>query len=251
MEPLAETLSFSAISWWNAGYPDRATLSAQSAVERARELRQPFSIAQTLLPASWVATWRGEYETACKLAREGVEVAKHEGYPHVMAGCTFVLGWAAGLQGKFEHGTALIRQGIAGWTLPMVKYQHVMLAEVYLKADQPLDALESLTKFAEMATPNGEHLGESEAQRLRAEALMMIDRSSATAAEQHLRAAAAIAAEQGAKSFELRATASLARLLRDIGRRDEARATLADIYGWFIEGFNTRDLKNAGVLLMN
>ncbi len=251
MEPLAETLSFSAISWWNAGYPDRATLSAQSAVERARELRQPFSIAQTLLPASWVATWRGQYETACRLATEGVEVAKHEGYPHVMAGCTFVLGWAAGLQGKFEQGTALIRQGIAGWTLPMVKYQHVMLAEVYLKADQPLDALESLTKFAEMATPNGEHLGESEAQRLRAEALMMIDRSSATAAEQHLRAAAAIAAEQGAKSFELRATASLARLLRDIGRRDEARATLAEIYGWFIEGFNTRDLKNAGVLLMN
>jgi predicted ATPase len=198
------------------------------------------SLAQTLFPASWVATWCGQFGAACKLAREGIEIAKHEGYPHVLAGCTFVLGWALGLQGKFEEGKALIRQGIGGWTLAMNLFQHVMLAEVYLKAGQPFDALESLTEFAQLARANGEHHGESEAQRLRAEALLIINRGNATVAEQHLREAIAISGQQGAKSMELRATAALARLLRNTGRANEARQMLAKIYEWFTEGFRHR-----------
>jgi tetratricopeptide (TPR) repeat protein len=249
IEPLAETLAFSGMCSWVAGYPDRAMHSAHAAVQRARKLRHPFSITQTLFPASWDATWRGQYELACRLATEGIEVARHEGYPHPLAGCIFILGWATGLQGEFERGAALIRQGIAGWTLAMCVFQHVMLAEVSLKAGQPRDTLAALAKFDELATRNGEHYGESEAQRLRAEALLMIDPSNMTAAEDHLRAAVAVAAEQEAKSFELRATASLARLLRDTGRRDEARTILAEIYGWFTEGFDTRDLKDAKALL--
>ena len=71
----------------------------------------------------------------------------------------------------------------------------------------------------------------------------------ATEAERCLRHAVAIAAEQGAKSFELRAATSLARLLRNTGRRDEARVMLADIYNWFTEGFDTADLKAAKALL--
>ena len=71
----------------------------------------------------------------------------------------------------------------------------------------------------------------------------------AAEAEQCMRRAAAIAVEQGAKSFELRATTSLARLLRDTSRRDEARAMLAEIYNWFTEGFDTADLKDARALL--
>jgi predicted ATPase len=223
--------------------------SAQSAVQRARDLQQPYSLAQTLFPASWVATWCGQYEAACRLATEGAEIARHEGYPSVLAGCTFVLGWAAGLEGRFEQGTALIRRGIVSWTLAMCVFQHIMLAEVSLRAGQPRDALAALAKFDELARANGEHYGESEAQRLRAEALMMIHRSNATGAEQHLRDAVAISGQQGAKSLELRATVSLARLLRDTSRRDEARAMLADIYNWFTDGFDTADLKEAKALL--
>ncbi len=94
--------------------------------------------------------------TSLQAPREGTAIAQREGYPHVLAGCTFVLGWALGLHGKFAEGLALIRQGIAGWTLAMNQFQHIMLAEVCLKAGQPLDTLESLAKFAELATPNGE-----------------------------------------------------------------------------------------------
>jgi DNA-binding winged helix-turn-helix (wHTH) protein/tetratricopeptide (TPR) repeat protein len=249
MEPVAETFAFSAEGWWVAGYPDRAMHAAQSAVQRSRDLRLPLSLAQTLFPASWVATWCGQYEAACRLATEGAEIARHEGYPSVLAGCSFVLGWAAGLQGRFEQGTALIRRGTAGWTLAMCVFQHVMLAEVCLRAGQPRDALAALAKFDELARANGEHYGESEAPRLRAEALMMIDRSNETVAEQHLRDAVAISVQQGAKSMELRATTSLARLLAKHGKRDEARTMLAEIYNWFTEGFDTVDLKDAKALL--
>jgi ATP/maltotriose-dependent transcriptional regulator MalT len=78
---------------------------------------------------------------------------------------------------------------------------------------------------------------------------MLIDAENTTEAEKYFRRAIAISAEQGAKSFELRAATSLARLLRDTGRREEARAMLAEIYNWFTEGFDTADLKAAKALL--
>jgi predicted ATPase len=81
------------------------------------------------------------------------------------------------------------------------------------------------------------------------EALILMDAGNTVEAEKCFRHAIAIAAEQGAKSFELRATVSLARLLRDTRRRDEARQMLAEIYNWFTEGFDTADLKDAKALL--
>jgi predicted ATPase len=81
------------------------------------------------------------------------------------------------------------------------------------------------------------------------ETLLLTGAQRATETEQCMRRAIALAAEQGAKSWELRATTSFARLLRDIDRRDEARTMLADIYGWFTEGFDTADLKDAKALL--
>jgi predicted ATPase len=99
------------------------------------------------------------------------------------------------------------------------------------------------------AARTGEHHGESEVERVAGETLLLMDAENTTEAEQCFRHAIAIAAEQGAKSFELRAATSLARLLRDTGRRDEARAMLAEIYNWFTEGVDTADLKDAKALL--
>jgi predicted ATPase len=85
--------------------------------------------------------------------------------------------------------------------------------------------------------------------RVKGELLLAQDASNAAQAEQSFRTAIEISRKQRAKSWELRATTSLARLLRDTNRRDEARAMLADIYGWFTEGFDTADLKDSKALL--
>ncbi len=95
----------------------------------------------------------------------------------------------------------------------------------------------------------GERVDEAEMLRLKAEVLLMRDRSAVNEAERYLRAAIDVALGQDAKWSELRATTDLARLLGSQGRRDEARAMLAEIYAWFTEGFDTVDLKDAKMLL--
>jgi predicted ATPase len=96
---------------------------------------------------------------------------------------------------------------------------------------------------------SGELLDEAELYRVKGELLAARDGSGNIEAEQCLRKAIEVARHQGARFFELRAIVSLARLLRDSGRRDEARAMLAEIYGWFTEGFDIADLKDAKALL--
>jgi predicted ATPase len=95
----------------------------------------------------------------------------------------------------------------------------------------------------------GERFSEAEVHRTRGEALLTKGLSNTTQAEQSFRTAIEVARRQKAKSWEVRATISLARLLRDTDRRDEARRMLAEIYNWFTEGFDTADLKEAKALL--
>jgi predicted ATPase len=96
---------------------------------------------------------------------------------------------------------------------------------------------------------SGQRMYEAEVHRLKGELLIAQDASNAAQAEQSFRTAIEIARRQKAKSWELRATTSLARLLARQGHRDEARTMLSEIYGWFIEGFDTADLKDAKALL--
>jgi len=109
--------------------------------------------------------------------------------------------------------------------------------------------MDAVAAGREHAARTGEHDGEPEIERVAGETLLLMDATNTAEAEHCFRRAIAIAAEQGAKSFELRATISLARWSRDTGRRDEARAMLTPIYGWFTEGFDTADLKDAKALL--
>jgi predicted ATPase len=107
----------------------------------------------------------------------------------------------------------------------------------------------ALAKAFEVVSNTGCAVNEPGLYRLKGELLQQLDHPEVTEAETCLRQAIEIARRQDGKMIELRATMSLARLLRDTGRRDEARAMLADIYGWFTEGFDTADLKDAKALL--
>ena len=128
-------------------------------------------------------------------------------------------------------------------------WHFALLAEAYLKVGRMEEALNALNESFATLQKTGERFYESELYRLKGELLLAQDAANAAQAEQSFRTAIEISRRQKAKSWELRATMSLARLLDKQGRRDEARAMLADIYGWFTEGFDTADLKNAKALL--
>ncbi len=118
-----------------------------------------------------------------------------------------------------------------------------------MRAGRYQEAIDAAVAGREHALRTGEHFAEAEIERVAGEALLLMSVSNTAEAEQRIRSAVALTAEQDAKSFELRATYGLARLLNGQGRRDEARAMLAEIYGWFTESFDTVDLKDAKMLL--
>jgi predicted ATPase len=124
-----------------------------------------------------------------------------------------------------------------------------LLAGTYGRARRSDEALTRLAEALAMVARLGEHWFEAELHRLRADVLLAGSLGQASNAEGSLRSALTVAREQGAKWWELRAATSMARLWRKQGKRDEARELLAPVYGWFTEGFDTLDLKQAKALL--
>ena len=126
-----------------------------------------------------------------------------------------------------------------------------LLADCYRRVGQPKEGLKYLDEAAHEAArqieATEEHSTAAEMHRLRGELLIAV--GDPMAAEVSFRQAIAVAGRQKAKLWELRAAMSMARLWRDQGKRDEARDLLAPVYGWFTEGFDTRDLKEAKALL--
>jgi predicted ATPase len=131
---------------------------------------------------------------------------------------------------------------IPGWL-------YAALVFAYLAAQQPAEGLSVVAKALQVGDRTGDAEGKSDLCRLKGELLLMLHANHAAEAEVSFRTAIDTARKQSAKFPELRATTSLARLLRDTSRRDEARVMLADIYIWFTEGFDTADLKDAKALL--
>jgi predicted ATPase len=176
-------------------------------------------------------------------------LAKENGFASALAMSRINEGWVASLQGEYELSIPLIGTGLATWAPQMAAWHQVLLAQACLCAGRYQEALHALATHRAKTARTGEHFGQSEAERLEGEILLLKSAKNTAAAEQHMRCAVAVAIRQGARSFELRATKSLARLLRDTGRCDEARMMLANIYNWFTDGFDTADLRDAKALL--
>jgi predicted ATPase len=128
-------------------------------------------------------------------------------------------------------------------------YHLSLLAKAYGELGRLDDGLTALREALDAANQNEERKYEADMHRLKGELLLKQMDYNTAEAQSCFQRAIEIARNQSDKSYELRATMSLARLLRDTGRRDEARMMLADIYNWFTEGFDTADLKDARVLL--
>jgi predicted ATPase len=182
------------------------------------------------------------------LAESSIAIATDQGLIWWLANSTMMRGYALALSGDTSEGIRLVENGLSDIPDQGAKEEFSgWLAEAYGKAGRYQDGLSLLAKV--IRTDCKRPVSETWLYRLRGELLLMQDPSNTAEAERCFRTATAADADFDAKSPQLRATVSLARLLRDTGRRDEARAMLADIYGWFTEGFDTADLKDAKMLL--
>jgi class 3 adenylate cyclase/predicted ATPase len=252
-DPGVMCLSIAAITLFVLGYPDQALKRIQESRTLAEELSHPFSLAFALNCAAWLYQFRREVAATQEQAEALIALSRDHAFTlREAVGVTF-RGWALAKQGRTEEGIAQIRQGLSAtqatgaevWQPSFLTF----LAEAYGDSGQPEEGLTALTEAFDHAGRTGCAVNEPVLHRLKGELLLMKGESSTAQAESCFQRAIEIAREQGAKSWELRATMSLARLLRDTGRRDEAHSTLAEIYNWFTEGFDTADLKEAKVLL--
>jgi predicted ATPase len=155
-------------------------------------------------------------------------------------------------QGRSEEGVAEIRRGISAWRAtggtPFPKYL-CFLAVGLGGIGQPLEGLEVVEEGLASVARTGAQWNSPYLHNVKGELLLVQNPSDVAEAERCFRTAIEIARRQSARSVELLATTSLARLLAKQGNRDEARAVLAEIYNWFTEGFDTADLKDAKALL--
>jgi len=162
-------------------------------------------------------------------------------------------GWARVESVEGEAGIAEIQQAMvelaqigSGLGAPLLLF---WLAEGLRKVGRHANALGALGLGVAQAEQQGQHFYDAELHRLRAEILLDMDGTAIEEAEALFHQSLGIARRQEAKTFELRAATSLARLWQRHGKRDAARALLAPLYAWFTEGFDTRDLIAAKVLL--
>src|SRR5262249_34689634 len=230
--------------------------TVHAALTLARELAHPMSLATALFLAAFLHWLRREGPKTRELSEQLLALASEQGMADYRAGASVWSGWALAEEGLRAEGIAQIRQGAAAMRATGVEvYRTVSLAMLAESLAQQGQAEEGLTALAEalaVVQGGGERYWEAELHRLQGELLVLGGEAEPSAqgdAEACFRRALAIARHQEAGGRERRAVMSVSRLYRQQGRPAEARPLLAQAYGWFREGFDTRDLREAKALL--
>jgi predicted ATPase/class 3 adenylate cyclase len=246
-------LSYAGWTLSHLGYPDQAVKYSDEAVASAQALSHFNSLATAELVAILLRVLRREPGIVQKSVERLITFSTEHGFGACLLWAPFYRGWAMGQLGRLEEGIEQMRQAVAmshtaGADIAR-SYTLCWLAEGYGEAGRLDEALGTATEALAAADTQAERSYEAEIHRLRGDFLVKQNNSNAAEAENCFRYAIEIGRKQTAKSLELRATMSLARLLNTQGRRDEARMMLGEIYNWFTEGFDTADLKDAKALL--
>jgi predicted ATPase len=246
-------LSYAAQALWMLGYPDQAHQRCQEALALARQLSHPFSVAFGLGHRAVLHQFRREGRTACESAQELITFCTERGFSQWVDMGTILHGWGLAVQGQGDAGIAQMRQGLlnsqnAGTQLGQAPVL-AQLAEAYWRTGQTAAGLQALTEALAVMETTSERWWAAETYRLKGELLLQRGARDAAEVETCFQYAIDIARQQHAKSWELRAATSLARLWQGQGKRAAARTLLAPVYHWFTEGFDTADLQEAKVLL--
>jgi predicted ATPase len=241
-------------SWalWMLGYPDAAFADAERALEDARESGQAATLMLPLMFGGLTKIVRGNYAAANALGEELVALADQKDAPIYEAPGMNMQGCVSALTGKAADAIQMITAGLTAnrsrKTSLLEPFLLLSLAFAHAELGQFRDAWRCVDEALTPIEKTKERWCEAEVNRVAGEIALLSPEPDAAKAEAYFERALAIAFAQQAKSWELRAAMSMARLWRDQGKRDKARELLAPVYGWFTEGFDTRDLKEAKVL---
>jgi predicted ATPase len=246
-------LSFLSHDLFMLGHLDQALSHSEQSVLWSRTLRHSHSLAYALSHGAALHLFRRDEQAAVEALEEAAAIATEHEFPLWLAYSKIMRGHVLVTRGETVRGLELARSGQADMKATgafiVETWRLSLLAKCCELADQPDEASGLLTRALEMSDRSSERFFEAELHRQRGEWLLAHCRSEHAEAEACFQRALAIAQGQGARIWQLRAAASLSRLWREQGKRAEARDLLAPVCGWFTEGLDTPDLKEAKALL--
>ena len=252
-DPGVACLAYSALALWVLGYPERARLRIQDALALADDLSHHFSQAYARSLACQIMQLRGEVAKVQAMSDHAIEIAREQGFGVWVASPTIFRGWAqsqidglGGADGGAGEAAAAAEAIVTAGMSMRRPYYLALVAEALVMAEQWEEAGATLEQAQLIATETDERWSEPELTRLQG---VLAARDNVETAEAQLRHACTLARDNHAKSWELRAATSLARLLHEKGEGQEAEQILRPVYDWFTEGFDTQDLQNAKSLL--
>ena len=252
-DPAVCALSIGAIVQTLLGYPDRAARLEERALGLARRLRHPPSLAHALWFVGEAQLTRRDRAALAATAGELAALCEDQTLPLPRAAAAMFNGWVMAHSGKISEGILLVEQGLSAWQRIGIRHflqrNHCLLAETYLTGERYTEGLAQVSLALKAAEQTGVRYNDALIHHLRALFLVHVEGMNSNNVEADLKTAIKIAQAQTAKGLELPAAVSLARLWRDQGKVQQARELLAPVYGWFTEGFDTRDLKEAKALL--
>jgi predicted ATPase len=281
LDPGVSCLLYSAWTHGLLGYADQSLTKGNEALSLARNISHPFSLGYAMIAVVMVHVQRQESLVAREQAEHTIAFCREQGFSFFLAAGQIARGWALAHEGQKEEGVTQLRQGLALWQAmgqELIRpYYLSFLAEAYESIGEVEQGLACVAEAFSLIEKSDERLAEAELYRLKGTltlqsqtSLKQVQDKSQTSQEQsenpkspilnpqsnaevkaegYFLKAIAIAQKQQAKSSELRATVSLARLWQRQGKQHEAHLTLSEIYNWFTEGFDTKDLQEAKALL--
>jgi predicted ATPase len=242
-----------AFALWSLGYPEAALEDADNALKNAREIDQAATLMYALSNATWTQIYCGSYETAIALVQELLPLAKEKHAAYWTAFGLINQGYLWALTGSLSNGVSTLASGIAAWRSTganiWIPFFVSRLARAHAELGDFQEASRCIKEAIQAVKTTKERWCEADISRIAGEIALISPERDAVKAEEYFECARTVARQQQAKSWELRAATSLARLWRDQGKVQKARELLAPVYGWFTEGFDTLDLKEAKALL--
>ena len=235
-------LAVRGLAMWLLGYPEIACSDAERAVSDAREIGQVASLMYALVITSLPPILSGSYASAAPNLEEAAALADATGSLNWKAFGMCDQGCLLAFSGKSAEAVPAIIAGVAAWqslgaTLNVPLYL-ASLAKAHAELDQMDDAVRCIGEAMTAFETTGETLWEAEVNRIAGEIALLVPSPDAAKAKDYFERAITVARQQQAKSLELRASMSLARLWRSQGKPQQARELLAPVYGWFTEGFD-------------
>jgi predicted ATPase len=246
-------LGLASLVLWQLGYPDQALARVREARALARELSDPLRQTFVLVNAAILHSYRREYRAALEEAEAGMALGREHGFLGTLGFAALSRAQALTFLGQLDEGIAGLRASLDAVRTSGMKWGSsgvlAVLAQALGNAGQVEEGLAVVAEAQAFVTRTGERCDEVEVHRVKGELLLLLPTPDHAQAEAAFREALEVARRQSAKSWELRAATSLARLWQQQGRKEEARALLQPVYDWFTEGFDTVNLKDAKALL--